>query len=125
MAASAVRGESGDEEGGEGEEAEEVEGGGGGEKDKLPKGWDIVIGQPLAKSYLLSPSVDSEGKEVKAVKVYTYGKLQGLQRPSSRFPNGRFHEIGEHHFSWVKRRVQPQAGIVHIPMNTLYCRLDL
>ena len=119
MAVSAVRGESGDEEGGEGEEAEEAEGGGGGLKDKLPEGWDIVIVQPLSKSVLLSPSVDSEGKEVKAVKVYTYGKLQGLKRPSSRFPNGRFHEIGEHHFSWVKRRVQPQAGIVHITMNTL------
>ena len=79
MAASAVRGESGDEEGGEGEEAEEAEGGGGGLKDKLPEGWDIVIVQPLSKSVLLSPSVDSEGKEVKSVKVYTYGKLQGLQ----------------------------------------------
>ena len=37
MAASAVRGESGDEEGGLGEEAEEAEGGGGGLKDKLPE----------------------------------------------------------------------------------------
>ena len=122
MAASAVGGETGDVGGGEGEEAQ---GGGGGLKDNLPEGWDIVIAQPLSKSYLLSPSVDSEGKEVKAVKVYTYGKLQGLQGPSSRFPNGRFHEIGEHHFSWVKRRVQPQVGIVQITMNTLYCKLDL
>ena len=119
MAASAVRREEGDNEE---EEEEEAEGGGGGQE--LPNGWKRVIEQPLHKSYLLSPSVNSEGKAVKPVKVFSR-KLHELQAPSSRFPHGRFHEIEEQHFSWVRKRVQLQVGIVQMIKYCIYFKLSI
>ena len=83
------------------------------EMDGLPEGWELVLEHPPAQSYLWSPAVSSDGKEVKRVKVFSYGKLLALQGPSSRFPQGRFHEIREHHFPWAKKRVQQQVGTVH------------
>ena len=75
----------------------------------LPAGWDRVIVPPPGRSYLWSPAVNSEGEEVKRVKVFNFGKMQGLQGPSPRYPHGRFQEIEEKHFSWSTKRVLSQV----------------
>ena len=107
-----------DEEGLEvgGEDEEEGAGGSRGENRELeeddtalPARWDRVVVPPPGRSYLWSPAVDSEGEEVKRVKVYTFGQIQGLQGPSPRYPHGRFQEIEKKHFSWNTKRVLLQV----------------
>ena len=88
-----------------GEGGEEGGGVGGGQNralegvQPLPVGWDSVVVPPPGRNYLWSPALNSEGKEVKRVKVFSFGQVQGLQGPSPKFPHGRFQEIEKRHFT--------------------------
>ena len=78
---------------------------------QLPVGWECVTVPPPAKSYLLSPGVDSEGKVIKRVRLYNPYQLATLQVSSATHPNGRFQELTREHFPWVKQKQTPYKRI--------------
>ena len=99
------------------------EGGAGEDVTALPARWERVVVPPPGRSYLWSPAVDSEGEEVKRLKVYTFSQMQCLQGPSPRYPHGRFHEIEKEHFSWNSKRVRLQVkmNLPTLHYTALYC----
>ena len=81
------------------------------EERRLPDGWDCISVPRPAKSYLLSPGVDSEGKTRKRIKVFDPHQLALLQRPSPGHPRGRFQELQRIHFPWVKEKQSPPKRV--------------
>ena len=84
------------------------------ESRRLPDGWDCVSVPPPAKSYLLSPGVDSEGRTRKRIRVFDPNQLGILQRPSPDHPRGRFLELNRSHFPWVKQKLLPKRVQVRL-----------
>jgi hypothetical protein len=100
------------EEEDEGEGDEDVQGDVPGDQIQLPPGWEVI--RPEGKApYLFSPGMDNEGKPMKRVVVAKPGKMRQLQAPSKAFPTGRFHELTQDHFYWIKRR--RSAAVATIP----------
>ena len=86
------------------------------EESRLPDGWECISLPRPAKSYLLSPGVDSEGKTRKRIKVFDPNQLGILQRPSADHPRGRFQELNKSHFPWVKQKMSlPKRVQVRVP----------